>query len=94
MAHFVSKGALTLTFNHDIIEVIIGDLLFDPDDEATQSTREISLSVFKRLEDASVVVDASNSAAREQDLNLEAYRFNIISVCRFKMILGFISMGA
>jgi hypothetical protein len=94
MAHFESEGALTLTFNRDIVEVIIGDMLFDPDDEVTQSTRERALAVFKPLEDAAVAVDADDSDAREQDLNREAYRVKITSVCRFKMVIGFISMGA
>ena len=90
MAHFVSNGNLTLTFNHGIFEVINGDLLFDPDDEATQSTREKSLEIFKPLKDTAVVVDASDSASREKYLNQEAYRVKITSVCRFKMVLGFI----
>ena len=94
MAHFVKKCALTLAFNRNIVDVIIEDLLFDSDDEVTQSTREKSLVIFKPLEDVAVVVYASDSAAREKDLNREAHIFNIASVCRFKMILGFISMGA
>lgn len=69
MARFESEGALTLTFNRDIAEVIIGDLLFDSDDEATQPTRERAIAILKPLEDAAVGVDASDSAAREQDLN-------------------------
>ena len=36
----------------------------------------------------------SEAATGEQYLNLEAYRVKISSVCRFKMVLGFISMGA
>lgn len=32
LTHFESEGALTLMFKRDIVEVIIGDLLFDPDD--------------------------------------------------------------
>ena len=38
-AHFESHGALTLTFNRDIVEKVIGDLLFDVDDESVQITR-------------------------------------------------------
>ena len=68
MAHFEGEGALTLTFNRDIVDVIIGDVLFDPDDESTQSTRERALAVFKPLEDAAVALDEDGA----QDLNLEA----------------------
>ena len=60
MAQFVSKGALTLTLNRDIVQVVIGDLLFDRDDEAPQSRQERSLAFFKPLEDAYVVFDASD----------------------------------
>jgi hypothetical protein len=90
MAHFEGEGALTLTFNRDVVDVIIGDLLFDPDDESTQATRERALAVFKPLEDAAVAVDDDEA----QDLNLEAYRVKISSVRRFRMVLGFIAGGA
>ena len=58
LAHFNSKGNLTLTFNCDIVEVIIGDMLFDLDDETTQSMHERDLAIFKPLEDAVVAVNA------------------------------------
>lgn len=86
-----SEGALMLTFNRDIVEVIIGNLLFDPVDEETQCTREKALAVFKPFEDAVVRENASDA---EQDLNRDVYRVKISSVRRFKMVLGFISMGA
>ena len=46
--------------------------------------------MFKPLEDAEVALDEDGA----QDLNLEAYRVKISSVCRFKMVLGFILIGA
>ncbi|KAI9916564.1 hypothetical protein PsorP6_016848 [Peronosclerospora sorghi] len=52
LAHFDSHGALTLTFNRDIVEKMIGDLLFDVDDESIHLTRAWALSVFKLNEDA------------------------------------------
>ena len=78
-----------ITFNRNVI----GELLFDTDDEATQSMREIALAVFKPLEDEAVLVDASDSSAREKCLNWEAQRVKITSVRSFKMILEFTSMG-
>ena len=89
MAYFEGEVTQTILFNHDIVEVIIGDLLFNPDDELTQATRERALAVFRPLEDAAVADDAGTG----QDMNLEAYRVKITSVCRFKMVLGFILMG-
>ncbi|KAI9905632.1 hypothetical protein PsorP6_014043 [Peronosclerospora sorghi] len=50
--HFDSHGGLTLTFNRDIVEKVIGDLLFDVDDESIHLTRALALSVFKLHEDA------------------------------------------
>ena len=81
-AHFESHGALTLTFNRDIVEKVIGDLLFDVDDESVQITRARALSVFKLHEDA-----------LPED-NIEVYCVKIESVLRFKMVLGFVSKGA
>ena len=56
MAHFEGKGTLTLMFNRDVVDTIIGDMLFDLDDESMQSTRERALAVFKPLEDAEVAL--------------------------------------
>lgn len=92
MVHFESEGGLKITFNSEIIEVIIGDLLLDPD-EARHSTRERALAFLEPLEDAEVVENPSDSADREKDLNREAYRVKITSVSRFKMVFEFIYMG-
>jgi hypothetical protein len=89
MAHMETEGAMTLTFNRDVVEVIIGDLLFDPDDTETQPTRERALSIFKPFEDA-----ARAPGGDGEDLNLEAYTVVIKHVRRFRMVQGFISMGA
>lgn len=94
MAQFEGKNALKLTFNRDILEGIDGDLLFDQDDESTQSTHKRALADFRPLEDAAAAVDADPLAAWEQDINQEAYRVKTTSAPRFKMVLGFISMGA
>ena len=90
MAHFKGKGALTLAFNHGVVDVIIRDLLFDPDDNLMQARSERELAMFKLLENAAVTVDEDEA----QDLNLEAYRVKISPFCRFKMVLGLILMGA
>ncbi|KAI9910163.1 hypothetical protein PsorP6_010498 [Peronosclerospora sorghi] len=82
LAHFDSHGALTLTFNLDIAEKVIGDLLFDVDDEWIHLTRARALSVFKLQEDA-----------LPED-NADVYSFKIEYVLRFKMVLGFVSKGA
>ncbi|KAI9918493.1 hypothetical protein PsorP6_011944 [Peronosclerospora sorghi] len=52
LAHFDSHGALNLTFKRDIVEKVIGDLLFDVDDESIHLTRARALSVFTFHKDA------------------------------------------
>lgn len=70
LTHLDSEGASTLVFNRDVVDVIIKDWFFDPDDESTQATRERALSIFKLLENAVVAFDKDQA----QDRNLEAYR--------------------
>ncbi|KAI9915789.1 hypothetical protein PsorP6_007916 [Peronosclerospora sorghi] len=82
LAHFDSHGALNLTFSRDIVEKVIGDLLFDVDDESIHLTRARALSVFKLHEDAL------------QEDNADVHSVKIESVLRFKMVLGFVSKGA
>lgn len=83
---------MTLTFHRDVADIIVGDVLLEPDDESTQSTRERALAVFKELGYTEVAHDGNESGA--QDLNLEAYSVKISFVCRSKLILGLILMGA
>lgn len=97
MAYFKSKGALTLSLNREFAEGVFRDLLYDPDDEATQSRRKKALAIFQLLEDAAVAVDPKALAAGELDIAPqqlkhweEAYRVKIAFVCRFKMVLWFI----
>ncbi|KAI9911291.1 hypothetical protein PsorP6_009055 [Peronosclerospora sorghi] len=82
LAHFDSHGSLTLTFNRDIVDKVIGDLLFDVDDESIHFTHERALFVFKLHEEA-----------LPED-NADVYSVKIESVLRFKMISGFVSKVA
>lgn len=82
LAHLDSEGPLILSFNRDIVEDLIGDLLYDVDDEDVHSSRSRALSIFKEHEDA---------AATD---NEEVYSVKILSVRRFKMVLGFVAKGA
>ena len=47
IAHIKTEGTLMLSSNDDIVEMIIGDLLFDLDDEVLQSMHERALAIFK-----------------------------------------------
>ena len=92
MDHFESEGTLTISFNRDVVKVLVRSMLFNTDDKETQGTRERALAVLKHChDDAALNVDESPG---EQDMNREAYYVTIVSVCKFKIVLGFISMGA
>eukprot|EP00171_Calliarthron_tuberculosum_P004509 IDg4509t1 len=66
----------------DIVDVMIGELLFDIDDESVASNRAKALSIFKLHPDVAL------------DCNEDVYYVKLVSVRRFKMVLGFVSKGA
>ncbi len=88
-AHFDGEKSLVFIINRDIVDVIIGDMLFNPDDEESAPTRERALNIFKIFADA----DMDNDDG-EQDLNRDAYKVEIKSSRLFNLIVGFIACGA
>lgn len=52
ISHFDGEQHLTYTINRDIVDIIIGDMMFNPDDEELAPTRERALRIFKLLPDA------------------------------------------
>jgi hypothetical protein len=76
-AHFDGENAYVFSVSKDIVDVIIGDMLFDPDDDASTSTREKALSVF--------VV--------HQDPNRKDYQVKIRSARCFDLVVGFVAAG-
>ena len=82
MAYFESYETLMISFNRDVVEVMIGDLLFDVDDDSVAPTGTRALSAFKLHSDVA------------PDCNEEVYHVKLNSVCRFKLVLGFVSKGA
>lgn len=82
LAHFESSETLVLSFNRDVVEVMIGDLLFDVDDDSVAPTRARALSAFKLHSDVA------------PDCNEGVYHVKLNSVRRFKLVLGFVSKGA
>ena len=71
-----------ISFKGDDVEVMIGDLLFDVDDDSIAPTRARALSAFKLHLDVA------------PDCNEDVYHVKINSVRRFKLVLGFVSKGA
>lgn len=76
-------------FIREVADGIVVDLLFDPDDESGQITRERALAIFKQLGNAAVAVGEDGA----EGLNLETHRGRMPPARRFEMVLGFISMA-
>lgn len=81
---------MTSTLSRDVVDVTVGDWLSSPDEKLTQPARESACAVLEPVENAAVAVNRDEA----EDLNLESYRVDILSVCRFKIVLGFILMWA
>jgi hypothetical protein len=87
--HFDEENTVRFVINKDIVEVIIGDMLFDPDDADASPTRARALEIFKLFEDA----DRTDGAGGE-DVNVEAYEVKIASSRCFDLVLGYVSCGS
>ena len=81
LTHFNAAGSLNLSLNHNVVESIIGDILFDVENKSVHATRENSLSIFKFHVDL------------EAEENHEVYYVEITTVCHFKMVRGFVVKG-
>jgi hypothetical protein len=88
-AHFDGGNTLRFVINKDIVDVIIGDILFDPDDVDASPTRARALEIFKLFEDA----DRTDGAGGA-DVNIEAYEVKIASSRCFDLVLGYVSCGS
>ena len=71
-AHFDGEKKYVFTINKNIVDVIIGDMLFDPDDDDATSTREKALAVFQLFQDAADPDHQSADIDDDQDRNREA----------------------
>jgi hypothetical protein len=84
LRHFEADDSLRFQVNRDIVDVIIGDLLFDPDDEDVALSRERALSLFRLSED--VIGNVSNAQ--------DAYTVTIKSSKQFRLAQRFVACGA
>ncbi|KAI8895523.1 hypothetical protein BC833DRAFT_567403 [Globomyces pollinis-pini] len=82
-SHFELEGVIRFLINKSIVEVIIGDLLFHPDD-INECTHARALSLFKLSE---VADDGSDS---ERDI----YVVTIKTSKRFSLVVGCVALGA
>ena len=86
-AHFERESVLRFLINKSIVDVIIGNLLFHPDDvDGCIFSR--ALSLFKRLE------ADDDAGANGTDLNQDAYIVEINTPKRFSLVVGCVALGA
>lgn len=84
-AHGCSTRPLEFNINGPIVDVIIGELLFHPDD-VEGVTRQRALSLFSKLESA----DSANGDLAERDI----YRVVVKNAKRFNLLVKFVGCGA
>eukprot|EP00171_Calliarthron_tuberculosum_P016065 IDg16065t1 len=97
-AHFERSGTVRFLINARIVEVIIGDLLFDPNDVEGLS-RSRALSLFKLVEPDD---GARNSSGDDNDNDVpvsslilrEEYMVEIKTAKRFHLLVDAVSLGA
>ena len=83
-SHFERDGAVHFTINESIVKVIIGDLLFHPDD-LEGCTHVRALKMFQRSESAAV---------EGSDGPLTQYKVKINHSKRFSLVVGVVALGA
>lgn len=91
-AHFDGEKPLNFFIDRDIVDVIIGDMLFNPDDEEAVPTRERALQVFKLV---SITEPEAADEEGEQDVtNMARYKVEIKSSRLFHLLVGFVACGS
>ena len=80
--HMDGESPYAFLINRDIVEVVVGDLLFDPDDDEEELTRERALALFK-------LQDAEGDAEDKY-----AYSVIVKSSRLFRMAIKFIACGS
>ena len=78
----VSTEQYVFLINRPIVDVVVGNLLFDPDDDDVEISREKALDLFQIQDD-----DADDEDARD------AYTVTIKTPQRFRVVVKFVSCG-
>ena len=78
----IGKDVYVFLINRQIVDVVVGDLLFDPDDDDVELPRERALSFFKLQEDAA-----------DDDEAHDAYTVTIKSSRQFRLVIKFVTCG-
>lgn len=91
-AHFEGEHFLKFEIQCDIVEVLIGDLLFDPEEEDAIQTRDRALRLFTLEEEGSD--DGPEDEGEDEDES--AKRYTVVIKCSrlFWLVVGFVARGA
>lgn len=90
---FDGKNKHMFSINKDIVDVIIGGMLFDPDDDTPTCTREKSLAIFVMIKNAADPVDGAEDVDADQDRSREAYIAETKSARCFDLVVGYVAIG-
>ena len=87
-SHFGGAQAAVHYFvNRDVVDVIIGDMLFHPDDSNDEVTKERALANFEN-----VIEPAEDE--QDSDLQTDGYRVILKNPAQFQLVVDYISVGA
>ena len=90
--HMDSEEPYVFTLNKPIVEVIIGEMMYDPDDEDVELSRARALSLFTLQEDA-IEHDGEGDQSQESS-NVDAYTTTIKSPTQFRLAIRFVACGS
>ncbi|OAE29441.1 hypothetical protein AXG93_4548s1190 [Marchantia polymorpha subsp. ruderalis] len=89
---FGAQVPLHLFVNKSIVDVIINEMLFHPDDSNDEITKERALNIFEDVLnplEANVAVDDDNA-----DVVTYRYRIDLNNLAKFNLIAHYLSVGA
>lgn len=81
-----SQQAVHHFVNKEIVDVIIGEMLFHPDDSNTEITKERALAIFEDM--------GLDEIEADSDLQTDRYRIVLKNPAQFKLIVDYVSAGA
>jgi hypothetical protein len=81
--HMDGENPYVFSINRRIVDVVVGDLLFDPNDDEVEMTRERALALFKLADDTEDDEDA-----------IDAYSVTVKSARLFRMTIKFVACGS
>ena len=87
-SHFGGSQATAQYFvNKGIVDIIIGEMHFHPDDSNDEVTKERALAIFEN-------VIGQEEDEQDSDLQTDGYRITIKNPAQFELVVDYVSAGA